>query len=236
MQNREYLGDFPKAEERTGRRPIPSGWGQAFPRCVLLAPDGLLVPASTLKVLLARGATIPLRYVGFALAPWIGHDREIQVRGGVEPVPGDLALCDAGGWGDIRRVLARTAEGTYVTGLDSFPSGREEVAGQCVLGVVVGDRAPGAAGRVVASGFPLWSRLAALRYWYRKIQEAPLFGSDATASIARKYERQVESYAGILGEPLDPWILSVLQRLVPRGGSILVAGSGSGREALQLAR
>jgi SAM-dependent methyltransferase len=124
----------------------------------------------------------------------------------------------------------------YVTGLDSCPPGREEVAGHRILGIVVGDGASGTGGRVVASLFPAWSRLAAVRYWYRKIQEAPLFGSDATASIARKYEKQVESYAGILDEPLDPWIVAVLRRLVPHGGSILVAGSGSGREALHLAR
>lgn len=45
---------------------IPSPWGQAYPRAVLLAPDGFLVPCGTLKALLKKGGRLEVIVKGFA--------------------------------------------------------------------------------------------------------------------------------------------------------------------------
>lgn len=226
-------------ERSAGRGPgaVPTGWGQAFPRAVLLSPDGFLVPATTLRVLLAPGRSIPFRYVGFALAPWLRNGDEFVVSAGGTPTLGDLVLCDSAGWGDIRRVVRRMPDKTLMTALDAFPYGRETVAQSRILGIVVSDgKARRASARLIAGLYPLWSRVAALRHWYRKIQEAPSFATGGTESIARKYERQVESYTEIIKSPLAPETIALVRRYVPPGGSVLVPGSGAGREALQLAR
>jgi SAM-dependent methyltransferase len=203
---------------------------------VRLSPDGLLVPAATLRVLLGRREALELLCTGFALEPWIRDGDRVVVRRGREPRAGDLVLCEIERWGDIRRVLGRDGRGDIVTGLDAYPPGREPVARERVLGVVE-DRSPGpAASRLAALTFPLWSRLAALRYWWRRIRQAPDFEGDAAASVRDKYALQVEEYGAMLHFPLGEDLARLISENVPPGGSILVAGSGAGGEALHFAR
>src|SRR2546428_13891045 len=84
---------------------IPSAWGQAFPRSVRLAPDGFLVPSGTLRVLLQKQGRLEILYTGFALGPWIRDAGKVLLDSTPSPRPGDLALCEIGGWGDLRRIL-----------------------------------------------------------------------------------------------------------------------------------
>ncbi len=217
-------------------RDLPSAWAQAFPRAVRLAPDGTLLPAATLGVLLHRGTPLEVICAGYALEPWIRDGDRIRVVAGKAPLPGDIVLCNAGGWGDLRRVLACGPGGALVTALDTVPGGRESVPRGEILGVASGPAfAGGAGGRAIAWLFPAWSRVAALLYWRRKIVAAPYFGEDASESVRRKYADQVVGYEAMIGSPSDPDSLRVLDVLAP-GSAILVAGSGAGSEALQLAR
>jgi SAM-dependent methyltransferase len=173
---------------------------------------------------------------GFALEPWIKDGDRVRIIPGDSPRPGDIVLCDAGGWGDLRRVLRRGPGGALVTGLDTVPGGREPVPRERILGVASGPAsAGGAGGRAIARLFPVWSRVAALLYWRRKIVAAPSFRDGAAESVRRKYADQVAGYEAMIGAPSDPDSLQTLAGLSP-GSAILVAGSGAGSEALQLAR
>lgn len=216
---------------------LPSPWGQAYPRAVLLAPDGFLVPCGTLKTLLKKGGRLEVIVKGFALGPWIEDGERVVLDGRRPPRRGDLALCEVDRWGDIRRLLARGRDGAWITGLDAIPAARETLPPDRVLAVVAaGSGAGGATGRALALAYPAWSRVAGLLYWFRKAIEAPDFGADAAASVQRKYAAQVETYTGMLGFPLGQELQSLLGRTFPAGGSILVAGSGAGGEVIHLAR
>jgi SAM-dependent methyltransferase len=216
---------------------IPSPWAQAYPRAVRLAPDGLLVPSGALRALLGTSGRLEVLFTGFTLEPWIRHLDRVELDARLVPGPGDLALCDAAGWGDIRRILRRAPDGTCVTALDPYPAGRESLPAASVIATVVNrPGAGGSLGRAAAEVFPLWSRWAALRYWCRKILEAPDFRDDALESVKRKYASQVRGYVELVDLPLDEDLRRLLRGITPQGGSILVAGMGAGGEALHLAR
>ncbi|PYT15351.1 MAG: hypothetical protein DMF51_07045, partial [Acidobacteria bacterium] len=189
-------------------------------------------------MLLKKGARLEVVYTGFVLEPWIADGDRVTLDGNRRPREGDLALCAVDGWGEIRRILGRAVSGGYITGLDPCPGIREVIASDGVLAVVAGRRgAGGALGRAVAAAFPFWSRWAALCYWFRKVREAPRFGGDAMASVQRKYKGQVESYTDMLSFPLgDDDLYALLVSTFPKGGSVLIAGSGAGGEAIHLAR
>ena len=187
---------------------------------------------------LVQGARLEVVYTGFVLEPWFADGDRVTLDGNRRPREGDLALCAVDGWGEIRRILGRAVSGGYITGLDPCPGIREVIASDGVLAVVAGRRgAGGALGRAVAAAFPFWSRWAALCYWFRKVREAPRFGGDAMASVQRKYKGQVESYTDMLSFPLgDDDLYALLVSTFPKGGSVLIAGSGAGGEAIHLAR
>src|SRR5262245_51401309 len=225
------------AEELEGAGGVPSPWGQAYPRSVRLAPDGLFVPCGALRALLRKRGRIEILYSGFALGPWVRNGSTLKLDGTRSPRPGDLALCDVGGWGDLLRILARRNDGTLITGLDPVPGARGALPSSGGLAVVAGrSGAGGVIGRVIAMFYPCWSRVAALLYWFRKAVDAPSFGDGAAASVRDKYGAQVESYDRMAHEATYGEWLGHLQGVVPARGSILVAGSGAGSEAIQLAR
>ncbi len=216
---------------------IPSPWGQAYPRSVLLAPDGLLVPYGTLQFLLKKSGWLEVSVRGFALGPWIGDGQRVRIDSRRPLRQGDLALCEAERWGDVRRLLARRKDGAWITGLDAVPGAREALPPDRVLAVVAaGLGAGGMTGWALALAYPAWTRVAGLLYWFRKAVEAPDFEAGAAASVRAKYAEQVETYTGMLGFPLGPKLQSLLGRTFPSGGSVLVAGSGAGGEVIHLAR
>jgi SAM-dependent methyltransferase len=197
----------------------------------------LFVPAGTLRVLLQKSGRIEILCTGFALEPWIRNAQTVMIDATRSPRPGDLALCEIGGWGDIRRILACSADGSWITGIDPAPGARECLPPERVIAVVTAQPGAGdAIGRTIAMAFPAWSRLAAAIYWFRKILVAPDFGDDAAASVQRKYAAQVESYSGMLRFAVRDDLHALLTSLLPAGGSVLVAGSGAGGEAIHLAR
>lgn len=216
---------------------IPSAWGQAYPRSIRLAPDGFFVPSATLRVLLQKSGRIEVFNSGFAFVPWIGNDERLTLDRTRSARPGDLACVDAGGWGDLRRLLARGRDGDWVTGIDPVLHARERIAPDRLIAVVsekIG--AGGVIGRLVAMGFPIWSRLASVLYWFRKVLAAPSFGDGAADSVRRKYSAQVDSYSAIPGDLLRDELKDLLEAVFPARGRVLVAASGAGGEAIQLAR
>lgn len=214
---------------------IPSAWTQHLPRAVRLGPAGLIVPAPTLRVLLAGGPA-SLVNAGYAFEPAIAHEEEFVVRADRQPRPGDLALCDIEGWGDIRRLLRRHGPEDWVAAVDSLPRPREIIRASAVLGVITGVGQTRRAPRRIDRLFPLWSRIAAAVSWARRLRQAPRFGHQASQSVRSKYAQQVEQYS----EQLRDDIAGPLDRLVvarlPAGATVLVAGSGAGGECIALAR
>ncbi len=218
-------------------RGIPSPWGQAFPRSVRPAPDGFLVPAATLRVLLKKSGRLQIIFTGDTWRPWFGDGAVLRLDAHRAPRTGDLALCDASGWGDIRRLVRRTGDGGWLTALDPEPGAREIVPATGVLAVVEGRLgAGGPLGAIVSGGFPFWSRLAAGLHGTVKAIGSPAFGDEASASVGNKYGSQVESYSEMIGNPPGEELRRLLSRRFPAGGSILVAGCGAGSEVLHLAR
>ena len=225
-------------DARAGNRErLPSFRAQTFPRAVRLPPTGIFTPAGALRFLLRQRGSLDLFYTGFCLEPWLKNGQAFTVIGERQPAVGDLILCEAEGFGDVRRVLARTADGAFVCALDSFPPGREAVPPERVLGVVTGrPGAGGRLGRALARAFPVWSRAAYLRYWLRKIQEMPDFVDNADKSVENRSRQMVDAYLDLQSIPLGEEFLPLIQRHIRLGGALLVAGCGAGREALYLAR
>ncbi len=195
------------------------------------------MPSKTIRFLLGRTGRLDLVYTGFAMQLSVGDGARFVVERGDRPATGHLVLCDLEGSADILRALRILPDGSLVVGLDSCHGGRGVVPPGAVLGIVRGGlTAGGAAGRLIAVSFGLWSRFAQLLYWLRKIREAPDFGDEGTRSIERKYQEQVESYVTLLEYPLGDEIVAMLARHFPPRAALLVVGSGAGREALHLAR
>ena len=143
---------------------IPPATSQLFPRSVGMSPGGPAIPASTLRVMLARGRPIEMVWSGYTLEPCIGNSATLRLSPEGEPAPGDVALCDVDGWGDLRRILERLPDGAFITAIDAWPRGREHVERRQILAVVVGARGAGdRRGRLIAALFRFWSRLAAPR-------------------------------------------------------------------------
>ncbi|MFQ5877771.1 MAG: class I SAM-dependent methyltransferase [Acidobacteriota bacterium] len=187
-----------------------------------------------MRVLLARGRPIDLIYTGFALEPAIGDGESFRVEPDVTPGPGDLVLCGSGGWCDLRRIIRRLPSGELITALDPFPPGREVLPPDRILGVIRRHRSLG--GVLRARSFAAWSRVAAARYWVRRILEAPDFGDAAPASVMEKYSQQVNGYSEQIASPIHPVAHDLIRRHLRPPGRLLVAGSGAGGEALRLAR
>jgi SAM-dependent methyltransferase len=217
---------------------VPSAWTQTCPRSVRLARIDALVPAATLKVLLQAGRTVELSYAGFAFEPALRDGEIVRVSTARRPRRGDLALFDMDRFGDVRRVLARSSSGALLTGIDALPARRSWVPEERMLGVVENSRG-GAARLLAACGLSrLRAPLAYARLAWRRVRQAPDFGGHEAAegSVLEKYRQQVASYRDLHESNLDERLLADLARRIPAGGSVLVAGSGSGSEAIHLAR
>jgi SAM-dependent methyltransferase len=187
--------------------------------------------------MLTRRHPIELVYNGFALEPLLGNGASFRVEPPCEVIAGDYVLCDQAGRTDVRRVVSPAMPGGVMTTLDSCPGGREAIALDSVLGVVRGVRGAGdGLGRLIMMIFPIWTRVSAFIYWWRRIRQAPLFGPGASDSVRDKYEQQIGGYTEQVQQPADQQSLDDLCREFPTGARILVAGSGAGGEVIYLAR
>jgi hypothetical protein len=88
---------------------LPSPWAQAYPRSVRLAPDGLLVPAATPRLQLARdGLAIFTAYLIRDLVSWIEALLPGSRAAGraASSAIGARAACATAGFVRIERALA----------------------------------------------------------------------------------------------------------------------------------
>jgi SAM-dependent methyltransferase len=211
---------------------FPRAGGQLCPRSVRLAPEGLYAPAATLRVLLGRHGRLPLLVSGYGMEPALRDGETVMVELGRAPVPGDVVLCDLDGSGDLLRVRRHGRTDGYVVALDAFPRRPALVARERILGVMSTD------GRRRARGARLGVslRLASLRFKWRRVERARLFGEQGTASVGIKYRDQVAGYRAMRASNLDETHIDALRRNASTGASILVAGCGAGGEVVHLAR
>jgi SAM-dependent methyltransferase len=212
---------------------FPSAWAQVCPRSIRLSPEGLLVPASTLRVLLSRQTRLQLLVTGFGMEPALRDGLSVTVESGRQPRVGDLVLCDMGGWGDLLRFRRRGRGGLELT-LDAFPRRPAVVPLEGVIGVVTG--AEGRRGRAPARRLVMTLGLAALRFEWRRIQQAPRFGARASRSVGDKYRDQVAGYLAMRASNLEATHIEALRRHASSAPTILVAGCGAGGEVAHLAR
>ena len=190
------------------------------------------VPAGTIRALLKTRPGLSLRYAGFGFEPVVRHDDVLTVA--VEPPrPGALAVCDWDGSADLLR-LHRTGGG-WSGSIDGLPAGRRVLQPGAILGLVTpagrsGHRPTGPDRARLAVRWP-----AALWFW-RRIALAPTFGDGADDSVRAKYDRQVAEYQRVAVSNLTEEQIEALGRHAGAGGTILVAGAGSGAEVIDLAR
>lgn len=217
---------------------LPSAWAQECPRSVRLAPNGLLVPASTLRVLLQAGRSEEVIVTGFALEPSVRDGERVRVSGARPALPGDLLLCEVDGWGDLLRALHRSPDGSWIVALDAFPARRATILADRVLGVAETSRGRLARFLATVGLFSLRGPVAACRFAWHRVLFAPDFvdGPSADASVLEKYRQQVAGYQALRQSTLSDEVLRLLRRHLPATGSVLVGGSGTGTEAIQLAR
>jgi SAM-dependent methyltransferase len=212
----------------------PSPWEQACPRSVRLAPDGFLVPAATLRVMLRGGRRLPLLYTGHAFAPWLRDGDVVVVSSGGVPRRGDLLLCDVGGWGDLLRAVRPAPGGDWVAALDAFPRRRVTIP----AGSILGSLEPDSRSVRWRTAERLWhaSGLGAASFAWRRIALAPRWTGDPRDSVLEKYRSQVAAYRDSGNSNLTPEHLDVVARHARPGGDVLVCGCGAGGEAVHLAR
>ena len=209
---------------------FPSPGGQLCPRSLRLAPEGLFVPAATLRVLLGRHGRLSLLIAGYGMEPALRDGDTVTAERGRAPMPGDVVVCDMGGFADLLRVRRRRRADVYEVAVDAFPRRPAVVERDRILGVV----SAGRRGRVARLGVALG--LASLRFKWRRVERARLFGEQGTASVALKYRDQVAGYRAMRASNLEESHLDALRHHAPPGGSILVAGCGAGGEIVHLAR
>ena len=218
-------------------QPLPAPGDQRLPRAVRDAETGEVMPAGILRALLpALGrSSLRLEYRGHGLGPDLPDGAPFFIETGTPLRPGDLALCDAGGAADVRRIFAVKPE-RILTGLDPLPGCGEWLAPKRIFGRLV--RPDGAV--MHASRFawlrPLMTRRAALAWWFRRCTQMAEFGESAAGSIAAKYSAQTAGYDAECRGETSPQLLALCRTNFPAGGRVLVPGCGAGNEAIALAR
>jgi SAM-dependent methyltransferase len=197
-----------------------------FPMSALL--DGELdcwASPVMLRMPLAAGQTVRLRYVGDQMWPAFAHGQTIEVS----PVPANLlvgAVVVALFEGNLElwRVAAATDRTVSLTG-DANGAAPIKVERGAVIGAVPESS--------LASG-PTWLR------WFRRarleLEEARTGLSGKRAdSVLRKYDRQAADYASQQDVKPSPGWSRTIKRHLCESGHMLVVGSGTGWECRALA-
>lgn len=198
---------------------------------LLLTDPVAFATPSVLRFLAQASGSVELIYAGDRMWPSVRHGDRFTVRlwtGGSLARGTPVVACE-GGVPELLRVAEHDAKGAVILRGDADPG----------LAVRL------AAGEIVAiAELPTRESSRALRAPRRllvDLREALGPGAGAHAdpadSVQDKYENQAPMYAILDGETrLDPGLLALLRERAPSRGSILVAGSGTGRECFALAR
>jgi SAM-dependent methyltransferase len=187
------------------------------------------MPATTrlVRMLLAAGPA-QVRYVGDRMAPSVPSGSVVRLApaAGSATKEGEAVAARVGGALDLARVCARRGTLLLLRG-DAEPGGgawveQNEVVGRAILPPSL-PSAPARAWRR--------ARLDLAEAWRGRCDAGP---GDPAHTVLDKYEAQAPFYAAEEGA-VDPSLLRRAGEAFPRGGRILVAGSGAGGEAFALA-
>lgn len=202
-----------------------------YPHSVLLLPDAppSFAHPAVLRMLLASGDPLELLYAGDRMWPTVRHGQRVTVEamGTERPTVGAVVLGCPSHIPDLFRIARLSGSTLLVRGdadpHESFSLEPGELLGRARLPIQ----------RVTGSA-------RALRRLWLDLREAwsgePDTPTDPSGTVRSKYDAQAPFYAGVESGAIFEPLLSILQRRVRPGGRILVAGSGSGRESLELAK
>lgn len=195
---------------------------------VLLSDPRVYATPHLLRLMMGASGSAKVVYAGDRMWPAVHDQASIVVDriAAADARPGDVLLASPGGIPDLLRLEGMRAGRLVLRGdadpLETFEAGTEEVLGRARLG----------RRRATRHG-------RALRRTALDLREAALRGvgraADPAESIRRKYDAQAPFYAGSGAIDIDPALLRWARRTIRRGGRVLVAGSGTGREAFALA-
>jgi len=184
-------------------------------------PRALASPA-VLRMLLAGEGRAVVRYAGDRMWPALQHGQAIEIvpLAGRRPDDGEVVLTMEEGVLDLLRVDGAGGGLELVADADDA---RRRVAEADLLGHAGVDR------RRPRSSSWARLRLDLLEAWRGRPDDAP----DPALTVRDKYDAQARHYARGT-QALDAALAARLGAAVPRGGRILVAGSGVGREAFAI--
>jgi hypothetical protein len=184
-----------------------------------------------MRALLKTRPRLRLRYAGFGLEPAMRDGDEIAVIPATALAAGMLVLCDWEGWGDVLRLEG--SPGRWRGSVDGLPRRHRSLPETAVIGVVIPPGRRGAAA-TTADRLRLALRWPAVRFAWRRVERAPLFGGEADLSVQAKYEAQIDDYLRMRSSNLTDEQIEMLRRYVQPPGEVLVAGSGAAGEVVHL--
>lgn len=185
----------------------------------------------TRMLLGSGGGAVELVYGGDRMWPAVSHGERLGVTAvGTEPPRrGEVVVVSFDAVTDLLRVAEPVREGRCLLRADADPG----------EGVVVGQDAI-----LARTGLPRREVRAGSRSLRRlRLDLGEALGGDSSrsdetdpaGSVRTKYDLQAPYYAEVPGEAIDPGILREIRDALPRGGRVLVVGSGTGRECFSLA-
>jgi SAM-dependent methyltransferase len=186
-------------------------------------PRALASP-TIIKMFLASERRATIVYAGDRMWPTLRHGQELLIQPSTSPPKlGDVVLVRDGGLLDVLRV-ARTKDGIAVAA-DADPAPPRQIDAKDVAG-----RIDAAAPRGPFSA----AFLRRLLDWVEAVTVRPDVTEDPADTVLQKYDEQAPNYARLDSDALEPSLRARLKTHVPRGACVLVAGSGTGREAFAL--
>lgn len=181
-----------------------------------------------LRMFLDRGNGLEVIYAGDRMWPAVAHGEHLQVTPLKEtglPI-GAVVVAVVDGVPDLLRVAANEGD-NVVLQADADPGPPSPVQRGALIARADRPVVPGA------------HRGAGRRRLFLDLREAlagqPDDPTDPARTVLEKYDRQAPYYAAVEGDAVEPSLLERIRRRVRQGGTILVIGSGTGREALGLA-
>jgi SAM-dependent methyltransferase len=193
---------------------------------VYLNQPRVLASPAVLRLLMAGEGRVEVVYGGDRMWPAIRHGETLVVLpvAGNAPAEGDVVLTIDGGIPDVMRMTE--AGGAATVTADADPAPPRPVTSGDLLGRI--ERAP--------RRRPF--RRSMVRTWLdlREAAAGPDRVDDVAQTVRRKYDDQAVHYDRLEGALLDPGLAARVLARVVRGGRVLVAGSGAGREAFELER
>jgi SAM-dependent methyltransferase len=191
------------------------------PRC--FATDGLV------RMLLNTEGRARLFYAGDRMWPTLeyGSSFTVSPAGDGTLSPGTVVLVSRADIPDLLRVASADGDAVTLTA-DSEPEANVVLSRDAVLGLAD-----------LPSATPVGMR-GSFRRLSLDLREAwkgrPDAGVDPAATVRDKYESQAAHYARLKTPEIDPRLLERFRERVPAGRSVLVVGSGAGRECFALAK